>query len=70
MDPMHIYVALINAGGLGILSAVLFYLHVSALKVFREELSEERKQCHEDHIMLAEAVDANQVSLTRLLERK
>lgn len=35
--------SLASMGGLGILAAALLYLHISALKSFREELGEERK---------------------------
>lgn len=49
-----------SGGGLGILSGVLLYLHLSAMKAFRqesaaqrkqftEEMRAEREQCHEDH---------------------
>ncbi len=34
--------SLVNAGGMGTLAAVLFYLHTSATKSFREELKAER----------------------------
>jgi hypothetical protein len=35
--------SLSSMGGLGILAAALLYLHITALKTFREELAEERK---------------------------
>lgn len=34
--------SLSSMGGLGILAAALLYLHISALKAFREELEKER----------------------------
>lgn len=34
---------LANLGGMGLLSAALFYLHRDALKAFREELAKERE---------------------------
>jgi hypothetical protein len=35
--------SLASMGGLGILAAALLYLHINALKSFREELAEERR---------------------------
>jgi hypothetical protein len=36
--------ALINAGGMGVLSAALLWLHASAIAAFREELKTEREE--------------------------
>ena len=52
-----IIAALVNGGGLGILAAALFYLHTSALKVFREELAAERKACQDHHDRLVDSID-------------
>ena len=60
VDTAALINALFNIGGMGIVAAVLFYLHITTLKsfekrlddqwqAFREELAEERRQCHEDH---------------------
>lgn len=61
-----IFNALINAGGMGILSAVLLVLHVMSLRTFREELAKEREQCHDDHEKLMESVKSNHDLLTTL----
>jgi hypothetical protein len=37
--------------------------------VFRQELAEERRQCHEDHSILNNGVLRNQITLERLSER-
>jgi hypothetical protein len=42
LDATAIVGHLVNAGGLGILAAVLFYLHTTSLRAFREELERER----------------------------
>ena len=52
-----IVAAMVNGGGLGVLAAALFYLHTSALKVFREELASERKTCQESHDRLIDSID-------------
>lgn len=44
----HIIASLINAGGMGILSLVLFYLHTTGIKNAREDLRAEQKQSFED----------------------
>lgn len=49
MDANAFLTALLNAGGMGLVAAVLFYLHITSLKAFREELLAERNQCHTDH---------------------
>ena len=42
--PMEALInALINAGGMGVLSAALLWLHASAIYAFREELKTERR---------------------------
>lgn len=45
----QLMMALANFGGMGMLAAVLFYLHTRAMGSYREDLAAERKQCHEDH---------------------
>ena len=71
MDP--IVTALINLGATGMLAAVLFYLHTTALKAFQEErnrileafrieLKSERDQCHEDHKEILTVLDAMRLS--------
>ena len=42
MDPL--ITSLINAGGLGLLAAILLLLRRESLKAFREELAAEREQ--------------------------
>lgn len=69
--------ALINLGATGILAAVLFYLHTTALKVFQEErsrflaafqeeLKAERQQCHEDHEKVMECVQEVSTGVSKL----
>lgn len=59
---------LANLGGLGILGAILFYLHVRQLNIFREELAAERRQCHEDHLKLEQAQERGSEQVRRLAE--
>lgn len=60
IEPTALITALINTGGIAAVAGVLLYLHISTLRNnqkqiddiidhFREELAEERRQCHEDH---------------------
>lgn len=60
IDSATIITALINTGGMGLVAGILLWLHISTLKEtgrkldsilqsFREEIREERRQCHEDH---------------------
>ena len=59
--------ALINTGGMGIVAGVLLYLHINTLrnhrqdlakivKSFKEELQEERRQCHDDNDKVYSAI--------------
>jgi hypothetical protein len=52
-DLVHL---LANMGGLGVLAGILFYLHLTGMKTFREELAAERRQCHEDHLAIQQAI--------------
>lgn len=58
---------LINAGGMGLLAAALFYLHTRsidrfdtmqqrALETFREELRAEREQSERHHLNIMQAI--------------
>ena len=69
MEPTALVTALANAGGLGILAAVLFYLHVTSLKAFREELKAEREQCHVDHEKIFEAINENHAHTLAVLAK-
>lgn len=70
----------ISAGGMGMLAGVLFFLHITQRKDFKEEmaaerdqyridLAEERKLCHDDHERILDSNSKIQESLIRLLER-
>lgn len=59
---------LINAGGLGILAAVLLFLHLQNVRMFREEMGAlrtlfkdeikaERAQCREEHLEFSAKMD-------------
>ena len=61
MEASAILTVLSNAGGLGILAAALFYLHIRSLRIFSEEMAKERSQCHQDH----EKIMASVGTLTR-----
>lgn len=58
---------LINMGGVGILAGVLFYLHLNAIKAFREELKEERAQCHADHEKIMDSIRHLTEAVARLV---
>jgi hypothetical protein len=60
-DLVHL---LANRGGLGI----LFYLHLTGMKTFREELAAERRQCHEDHLAIQQAIRTQAETLVRLVD--
>jgi hypothetical protein len=64
-DLLHL---LANMGGLGVLAGILFYLHVMGMKTFREELAAERRQCHEDHLTIQQAIRTQAETLVRLVE--
>lgn len=66
MDPL--LSSLANLGGLGLLGACLFWLHVHHLRAFREELAAERKQCHEDHLRMASDMHGQTERLVDLAE--
>lgn len=66
MDVAEFLKALANFGGVGMLAAVLFYLHTQALKAYREDLAIERKQSHEDHQQINERLDAQTGLLNEL----
>lgn len=71
MEVTPLLTALVNAGGLGLLAAVLFYLHINALRTFREELASERTQCREDHDKLMSVVKSHhQVIMEYLLRQR
>lgn len=66
-EPTAFITALMNMGGLGIIAAILLYLHINTLKTtetrlqkimedFKEELAEERRICHEDHERILSSV--------------
>jgi hypothetical protein len=71
---------LINAGGMGIMSAALLWLHREALTAFRAELKEsretfaaqskaEREQCSEQFEKVVETATKNHQTVTEALAR-
>lgn len=71
MDPTFTQITgLLNAGGLIALSGVLFYLHTTALKTFREELKAEREQCHDDHEKIMANLQANHDLLLEVAKKR
>ena len=77
MEPL--VSGLLNAGGLGIASAILYVLHRDAIKAFREELSKERqsntenltaerRQCHEDHLCMEQTIKDSFDRMVDLME--
>lgn len=66
MAPDSTWLALANFGGIGVLAAVLFYLHTSTARAYREDLAAERRQCHEDHLAMNELLrEQNKLLLTQ-----
>lgn len=57
--------SLASMGGLGILAAALLYLHISALRAFRDELAEERKGFLERNKAVVDALSQQTIVLSQ-----
>jgi hypothetical protein len=59
----------INFGAMGILSAILFYLHTSSLKTFAKEQKFEREMCEKHFTLILAAVERGDAIVAQTAQR-